>query len=417
MASQLDLFGLGVPASEGGGDDGASGPTVPLGVHTKRDDKQIGKRADSKAHKVTRYFPGKAPKWITADKEEKKNDPIPAPIRRQQKVTISTKPQDESSSDESSAEGDAEVQVSAETAEEVAARRARVRQRLGHRSAEPMPEPESSSSSEEEEEESEEEESSSEEEEEEALAATFVPRHARTTILEAKELERKERARIDREKARREERAEESRALVARVVTQEEREKRVDEDAGSDVGAPDDADDLDDPVEFEAWRLRELSRANRDKDEREAAEREAAETERRRRLTAEQRAAEDAENRPAAKPRTKWKFLQKYHHKGAFFMDDLADNDVRHRETDGAVGVDKFDRAQLPKVLQVKDFGFAGRTKYTHLVDQDTTSFTSKRDENPFHHTLKQRSQAKMAGQGDIDRPFSKNHRRRRAHK
>ena len=49
------------------------------------------------------------------------------------------------------------------------------------------------------------------------------------------------------------------------------------------------------------------------------------------------------------------------------------EDEVLKRDFTEATLEDHFDKTVLPKVMQVKDFGRAGRTKYTHLVDQDTT--------------------------------------------
>jgi microfibrillar-associated protein 1 len=55
--------------------------------------------------------------------------------------------------------------------------------------------------------------------------------------------------------------------------------------------------------------------------------------------------------------------------------ESLEKADVRKRSFDEPTLEDKFNKETLPAVLQVKKFGFKGRTKYTHLVDQDTTDF------------------------------------------
>lgn len=78
---------------------------------------------------------------------------------------------------------------------------------------------------------------------------------------------------------------------------------------------------MDPTAEFEAWRLRELSRIKRDKEEQLRRDQEREEIERRRALPEEQRLKEDMEHAKQsrdAKPKGKQKFLQKYWHKGAF---------------------------------------------------------------------------------------------------
>lgn len=69
--------------------------------------------------------------------------------------------------------------------------------------------------------------------------------------------------------------------------------------------------------------------------------------------------------------------MQKYYHKGAFYMDESSvreKQDVRKRDASGATLEDKFNKELLPQVMQVKNFGRAGRYgsqavgRFRHLV-------------------------------------------------
>jgi len=82
----------------------------------------------------------------------------------------------------------------------------------------------------------------------------------------------------------------------------------------------DDTDGLDPEAEFDAWRVRELSRLLRDKKAQAEADAEREEIERRRAMPEDQRMAEDMEFAEATrnKEKAQMAFLQKYYHKGAF---------------------------------------------------------------------------------------------------
>lgn len=93
----------------------------------------------------------------------------------------------------------------------------------------------------------------------------------------------------------------------------------------------------------------------------------------------------------AAAGKKKWRFMQKYWHKGAFFQDDADDAfastskklDVLDRDYSAPTGEDKLDRSLLPEVMQVKNFGRRGRTKWTHLKNEDTTDFDAPWAQDP----------------------------------
>lgn len=131
---------------------------------------------------------------------------------------------------------------------------------------------------------------------------------------------------------------------------------------------------------------------------------------RRRNMTDEERLAEDkllgkqtAEEARQNKP--KMKFLQKYYHKGAFYMDSDSvqkGEDVRARDYSAATQDDSVNRETLPKILQVRNFGKKGRTKYTHLVDQDTTLSNMKRVDMRHDTSLMQSYLGKRGAAKDI---------------
>lgn len=121
-----------------------------------------------------------------------------------------------------------------------------------------------------------------------------------------------------------------------------------------------------------------MSRIQRERQAIATKEEERLEIERRRALPEEQRLAEDlarAEQSRSDKHKGDMGFLQKYYHKGSFFQDlDILSKRDYTQATESAI-----DKRLLPKVMQVRDYGKASRSKWTHLANEDTT----KRQEDP----------------------------------
>jgi len=222
---------------------------------------------------------------------------------------------------------------------------------------------------------SEEETDSSDEEEGARLKPVFVRKKDRLTVQEREREEAKQRQQEHEAQRAAEARRRETLRMVESTVKAEvaERKNRDNDPLGlNEVNT----DDENEEGEYESWKLRELKRMKRDREEREARERELQEIERMRNMTEEERRHE-IKNNPRQitnkSAKGKYKFMQKYYHRGAFFLDK--EEGILKRDNSAATLEDKFDKTVLPKVMQVKNFGRSGRTKYTHLVDQDTTQF------------------------------------------
>ncbi|MCJ1308948.1 hypothetical protein MMC25_002603 [Agyrium rufum] len=151
--------------------------------------------------------------------------------------------------------------------------------------------------------------------------------------------------------------------------------------AGPDgTGLIDDTDALDPSAEHAAWKLRELTRVKRERLAIEASEKDREEIERRRNLTVEERDAEDKvyieKQKEEQGERGKMGYLQKYHHKGAFYQDDAREQGLDRRDIIGSRFQDEVrNREALPEYMQIRDMarlGRKGRTKYKDLKSEDT---------------------------------------------
>ncbi|KAI4721492.1 hypothetical protein E4T48_02232 [Aureobasidium sp. EXF-10727] len=219
------------------------------------------------------------------------------------------------------------------------------------------------------------------------IAPTFVSKAQRKTVAAPQQSEQDLTAEEDRK------RKEKADALLQAQIEKDAQARAAgrrawddeDPDALEDV---DDTDNLDPEAELAAWKLRELRRVKRDREAIEAAEKEREEIERRRNLTAEQREAEDAAHIAAQKEEKEGRgqagFMQKYHHKGAFFQDDEQLQEISKRDIMGAkFQDDSGNREVLPQYMQIRDMtklGRKGRTKYKDLKAEDTGRWGADED-------------------------------------
>lgn len=397
--------------------------------------------------KVKRYWPGKAPEW--ADEGDDDED-----VRMQRAVAVERAfPKLEDSdiarkddrrlrrlaesrienreeiradhrrirqaeiiSTEEEEFGKQETRDEEEDEDALEERRSRIREKNLKRAQEeaallPVEEEEEQEDEEEEEEESEYETDSEEEMPGMAMVKpVFVPKAERDTIAERERLEAEEQALEELAKRKLEIRKKETKQIVVEEVRKDQEIQRNMELEDANIADVDTDDEMNEAEEYEVWKTREIARIKRERDAREAMVKEREEIEKLRNMTEQERREWERKNpKPAGPPKQKWKFMQKYFHKGAFFQSDADDqaasvgtDDIFQRDFSAPTGEDKLDRSILPKVMQVKHFGRSGRTKWTHLVGEDTTDWNSPWTSND---PLRDKYNAKMAG---MNAPISK---------
>lgn len=154
---------------------------------------------------------------------------------------------------------------------------------------------------------------------------------------------------------------------------------------------PDDTDDLENEEEIQAWKQREFDRIMRFRmkeeeqlfvfDNEMTNRQEEAEKLRREKMTDEELVKENEKLikegiRKKKQEHVQGTFLQKYYHKGVFYLDEdsvKTEDDIRNRDFHAPTEKDMVDKRTLPKIMQVREFGKRSQSKWTYLRNEDTT--------------------------------------------
>lgn len=194
---------------------------------------------------------------------------------------------------------------------------------------------------------------------------------------------------VDRMEKRELERREEARQMVHAALEEEEENfrKRMEGGALHDGELPDDEDiEEEREKEYALWRVRELKRIMRDKQEVEEWKRKrsggmaAAE---RTGHTPQNEDREEGHSEMASthsEERARPAFLQKFYKMGPFFLETDESGrykeEIYNRDYNKGTSEDGVNREALPAPMRVRrgEFGKAGRSKYTHLVNEDTAA-------------------------------------------
>ncbi|KAF0932468.1 hypothetical protein E2562_010369 [Oryza meyeriana var. granulata] len=316
----------------------------------------MAERGKTGLSKVSRYWPGRAPEWAAAANDE-------------EKAHLVSTLEDKHVEDDSSS-----LRLSY--------RRRRVRQQpeivstaqeeqllLHHQQLEEEQQEES---------ETEYEEKDSDSDDEQIMAGVvdvsvllFIPKSQRDTVGLKEEERRRRRRRLGEEldKKRLELRKVQTRQILLEEINKEELLVGNTASTEEAINGVDTDDEVDQAEEHESWQRRDLARIKRSREQSGIDDK----------ATEDDNQSEVAD-RPKKKMKKQMRFMQRYYHKGCFFQDD-ADGatqtagtcEIYRRDFSGPTGLDTMDMSILPKVMQVKHFGQRGGTKWTHLVNQDTT--------------------------------------------